>query len=203
MAELHKLTLGADDYWLRAPGVHDLPTISAELTRRRCRRPSLTEFRVTGLAGIAAMGEAARQPAEAERQQALFEEWHELLAPLSEDDIDEPDFEKRAAELARRGAARAEARAAIFAEITAIEANLARHWAAYADLLADRQLYDSLIDIDVVRTLLVRRGEIALVRGEDGMLTDAAYLAIPAGHRRPLALFANRLLMPDETTRKN
>lgn len=201
--DLHKCEIGTATYWLRTPTSYDRPLIRHRLGRQRLRRPSQTEFRVAGLTGLTALGEASGEQAEAARQRAVFERWHELLVPLSEDDIDEPDFELRAAEMARRGEEQRAEREAIFAEVLAIEASLSRHWSPYAELVADRTLFDEVSDIEVVRALLMRIGTVAVPRDEDERMTDAAYQALPPAHRGPLAVFAHRLLQPSETQRKN
>jgi hypothetical protein len=174
------------------------------LTKEGIRRPQLIEFRVSALAGIAALGANAGDTSETRRQSALLEEWYELLAPVREDDIDEPDFEERAVEVQRLEQERAERRREIYPQIAAIEANLERHWPAYRDLLADRQYWDDISAIEMVRLLLARRepgGELA--RDEDGMLTDSAYRSVPRADRPALAGFATGLLHPSEDERKN
>ncbi len=194
---------GSRLYWFRTPTVYDLPQMRWALTRRGIRRPQSIEFRVAGLAGIEALAELAGEPAEGARQAELFEDWYGLLEPTSENDIDEPDFEKRAAELARLEAERAEAQQQLLGEVSAIESNLARHWPPYADLLADRALYDELTRIEVVRLLLVKQNEVPLPLDGDGRLTEGAYRVLPVLHRQPLSAFATALLMPSEDQEKN
>src|SRR5205823_2709998 len=135
-------------------------------------------------------------PIEGQRQKAVMEQWYELLEPISEDDIDEPDFELRAEELQRLQAERQEAQTEIFAEVTAIEANLTRHWPPYAELIADRAYWDEVSRIDLVRLLLVRVDDRPLALNAEGMLTDAAYLGLSSDHRPALAAFATQLLTP-------
>lgn len=206
--DLHLLELGGRRYWLRTPDVYDGPKIRRVLTRQRLRRPELIEFRLAALAGIAAMAAATGEAAEGESQSAAIEEWYQLLEPLDEDAIDEPDFEARAAELARRQAERRARQQALLPTVAAVEANLERHWQPYAELKADREYFDDVSRIDAVRLLLVRIGANGtgggvLPRDEHGMLDQAAYLAIPRGDRAALATFAFGLLAPDETQRKN
>lgn len=201
--ELHKCPVGDVTYWFRTPTVFDLPRMRRSLSREGIRRPSLIEFRVAALAGLTALGEKVGDPAEAERQRALIERWYELLAPVDENEIDEPDFERRTAEVERLNEERKAERQELVAEISAIEATLARHWPPYRELVADRDYWNEVSEIEVVRLLLQRNGEADLPQGGDGMLTDAAYQALPRDHRAPLAAFAMRLLAPTETQRKN
>jgi hypothetical protein len=201
--ELHSCELGSREYWFRTPTAYDTPRLRRELTLQGIRRPLPIEFRVAAIAGIEALGDTAGEPEETERQKELIEEWYELLAPIGEDDIDEPDLELRAAELAARLAEREAARARIFPQVMAVEANLARHWQPYRELLADRGYWDDASAIDIVRLLLVREGNAVLARDADGMVTHEAYRAIPLTDRGPLATFASGLLSPTETQRKN
>ena len=203
MQERHECTVGGRTWWLRTPSVFDTPKVRRLLMKQGVRRPQQDEFRLVGLAGIAALGEAAGDPAEAERQQDLLTEWYQVLVPLREDDIDEPDFEKRAAVLAGMEADRAANVARLLPEVVAIEAMLLRHWPPYAELMADRNYWDEISGIEIVRLLLMAEGGTELPHGPDGMLTEAAYAAIPRGDRAALASFAQGLLTPDETTRKN
>ena len=201
--ELHRCELGDEDNSLRPPTVLDVPRLRRELTRQGVRRPQLQEFRIAALAGIAALGEAAGEPAEAVRQGAVMQQWYDLLTPPSEDEIEEPDLIKRGEILQQQLEQRASDQAAIVSEVIAIEANLERHWPAYADLIADRRYWDDVSEIMAVRLLLRRRGMIQLERGPDHLLTEAAYLGLPQGDTGPLATFASALLAPDEAQRKN
>jgi hypothetical protein len=141
--ELHSCELGSREYWFRTPTAYDTPRLRRELTLQGIRRPLPIEFRVAAIAGIEALGDTAGEPEETERQKELIEEWYELLAPIGEDDIDEPDLDearRRARSAPRRAGERARAR--IFPQVAAIEANLARHWQPYRELLADRGYWD-------------------------------------------------------------
>lgn len=195
--------LGGRAYRFRAPDVYDPARARRFLTRHKVRRPSLTEFRVVALAGVEALARQVGDEDEGLRQQAVLSEWYELIEPVSEDDIDEPDFELRAVELAAREEERKARQAALQAQAMMIEANLERHWPPYAELLADRQFWDEVSRIDVVRLLLETIDGTPVRRDGDGLMTEAAYQAIPADHRLALATFAFRLLAPDETARKN
>lgn len=202
-ATLHVCAIDDRIYHFRTPTPFDLPNLSSALTRRRVRRPQLLEFKIVSLAGIDALGEMAEDPAEAIRQRGVIERWYELLEPISENDIDEPDFEARAAELARLQEEQAQARGKIFAEVTMIEANLARHFQPYADLLADRALYDQTTKIQVVRLLLVKRDGAKLPLDEHDMLAFPAYGEIPRADLPALEAFANGLLLPSGDREKN
>lgn len=201
--ELHRCEVGDDSYWFRTPTVFDLPRMRRDLTRQGVRRPQLHEFRIASLAGLAALGEQVGEPEEAARQQGLVEQWYELLVPLREDDIDEPDQEKRLVLLGEQLTERATAQQAILSEFVAIEANLERHWPPFAELLADRRYWDDVSAIMVVRLLLRKCGEVPLGRDADGLLSETAYLALPDAARPALGAFATELLAPGETQRKN
>ena len=206
--DLHECALpdgagGVTSYWLRTPTVYDPAKARRLLARQRVRRPGAHEFQVASLAGVRALAEVISDPAEGERQQALLEEWYALLDPLREEDVDEPDFEARAVELARREAERVAALQRLYPSVSAIEANLERHWPPYAELLADRNYWDDVSRIEIVRLLLVRQGPGALPLDDEAMLTGAAYQAIPPEHRVPLATFAFALLTPGASQRKN
>lgn len=203
LADLHTCTLDGTDYVFRTPDVHDPARAARLLTRQRVRRPSAIEFRVAGAAGIAAMAEAARQPEEGERQAGLWARFHELAVPIGEDSLDEPDVERRAALLKLREGERQAELAAIWPQIEAIEGNLERHWQPYADLKADRDFWDAVSRVEIVRLLLVARDGASLPRDDDALVTQDAYKAIPRPHREPLATFALRLIAPDEDQRKN
>lgn len=201
--DLHKCTIAATDYWFRTPCVYDAPKMRRILARQGVRRPAPAELRVAALAGVGEMAEAVGDAAEGARQRALLEDWYKLLEPVREDDIDEADFEKRAVLLREAEAARRTEMGAIYAQALAIEANLERHCPAYRELIADRQYWDDISRIEIVRLLLTRIGGGTLARDEEDLLTQATYIALPREHRLPLATFAFRLLAPDETARKN
>jgi hypothetical protein len=200
---LHCCALDGTDYFFRTPTPFDLPAMRAVLTRRRVRRPTQAEFRVAALAGIKALGELADDAAEADRQQGVMEEWHRLMAPIVEDEIDEPDQELRAAEFERLVGEREEAQVALVSDVSAIEANLGRHWQPYADLLADMKFWTEVTAIEVVRTLLVKIGDQVQPLDENEALRFDAFQAIPLDHLPALEAFARALLMPTETERKN
>jgi len=203
LAELHPCPVGGVDYVFRTPDVYDPARARRLLARQRVRRPALTEFRVAAQAGLTAMGEAAGQMEEGERQAALLGEWYDLADPTDENSIDEPDQDARTAIVATREAERIARQRAIYPEVAAIEANLERHWPPYAELLADRVYWDEVSVIETVRLLLVSKAGQTLPRDDDGLVTQEAYKAIPPYHRMTLATFSFRLLAPDETQRKN
>ncbi|MCT2398529.1 hypothetical protein [Novosphingobium mangrovi (ex Huang et al. 2023)] len=201
--DLHPCPIGGVTWWLRTPTVFDPARMRRVLTRQGVRRPTLTEMRVASLAGIAAIAEAVGDTAEGERQSALLEEWYEIIVPIDEDDVDDPDPVSRSAELERRRAEQLDRQRALMADVIAIEANLERHHPPYRELVADRQYWDEVSQIEVVRMLLLRKDDELLARDPDGMLTQATYASIPEGHRGLLAKFAMALLAPDKATEKN
>jgi hypothetical protein len=201
--DIHTCTLDGTDYGFRTPTPYDVPTLRRTLGRQGLRRPLTDEFRVCGVAGIAALGERAGDPEEAERQTDVFESWYKLLVPHKEDELDEPDLEERAVQLAELERARQAKLEELLPEIAAIEAMLTRHWPPYAELLADRHYYDEISEIDVVRLLLVRIGDLAVLPDREGLLPGDRYRQIPSLHRRALAQFATGLLTQDETATKN
>lgn len=201
--DLHNCAIGGCEYWFRTPTALDKPKLRRQLTRQGIRRPHPAELRVAAMAGIAALAEVANDPGEGMRQVQVMEEWYRLLEPIREDDIDEPDFEKRAVLLADQERARVSRLGEMLAETSAIEANLTRHWSAYSELLADQTYWDEVSQVEVVRLLLARIGDAIPERDADGMLSDASYVALPSAHKPVLAAFASRLMMPDEVTRKN
>ena len=155
-------------------------------------------------AGLMAMAETAAAAAEGERQRAVIERWYELMPPLDENDFDEPDQERRHAEMAGREAERRDERAALYADVMAIEANLERHFPPYAELIADLRYWDDVSRIDAVRLLLVRIGDDGhLPRDRDDLVDAGVYQALPEGDRVQLATFAFTLLTPSEASRKN
>lgn len=200
----HHLTLGDTTYWLRTPTPYDMPRMRRLLGRQGIRRPTPNELRVAALAGIASMATAVGDAAEGEVQQAIIEDWYRLSAPTDENDIEEPDGEKRAVELARREAERKAALQAIYADVAAIEANLERHHPPYAELVADGRYWDDVSRIDVVRLLLIRTDPGGVLpRDRDDLVEGAVYQAIPEAHRFDLATFAFALLAPGDAQRKN
>ena len=206
--DLHEHVIDGMRYRFRTPTCFDLPRLRRTLTRQGLRRPQHEEFRIASIAGIVALATAIGDPAEGERQKELIKRWYELLEPIREEDIDEPDLEARAAELERLKAERRADQLEIFAEVAAIEANLSRHWPPYAELLADRTYWDEISAIEIVRLLLVKRAkgddpEETMLRDPDGLLTDRAFQSLPKKHRRALADFATGLLAPDEAEIKN
>lgn len=196
-------TIGDVEYVLRTPAVHDGPRLRRTLTRQRVRRPNRTEFLVAAREGVRQMAVLASDPEEGARQAELVERWHSLLDPLDEDTLEQADPVERAAEHATREAERVAALTALAPEIRAIEANLERHFQPYAELKADRDFWDDVSRIEVVRLLLVSAGGTVLQRDEDGLLTDEAYRSIPSAHRAALATFAFGLISVSETQRKN
>ncbi len=203
LSDLHPCLLGGVSYVFRTPDLYDPARARRLLARQRVRRPGLIEFRLAAVAGVAAMAEAANAAEEGERQGQLVEEYYQLIEPVDEDSIDEPDQEKRTVMLAEQLAAHQARLREIYPQIAAIEANLERHWTPYAELKADRDYWDEVSRIEIVRLLLVSIGGVTQPRDDDGMVCQAAYAAIPKDHRMELATFAFRLLAPDETQRKN
>lgn len=199
----HDLTIGETTYWLRTPTPYDKPRMRRLLARQGVRRPNATELRVAALAGIAQMAAATGQAAEGEAQAAIIERWYELMPPIDENDVEEPDGEKRAAEVARREADRRAEMNALYPDVAAIEANLERHHPPYAELVADSRYWDDVSRIDAVRLLLMRTGDGVLPRDRDDMLDAAVFLTIPEAHRFELATFAFTLLTLTEPQRKN
>ncbi len=200
---LHSCHIGAAIYWFRSPDVYDPARARRVLTLQRVRRPSQQEFEIAALEGIEKIAELAGDVNEGARQRQLLERFYELLKPIDENDLEEPDIEARAALLAQRQKERSEEIAAIYPEASAIQATLERHWQPYAELQADREYFDDVSRIDIVRLLLVKIGVGAVARGDDGLMSEAAYQMIPREHRVPLSTFAFRLLAPDESQRKN
>lgn len=200
---LQMCDVGEVKYWFRKPTPHDIPNLRWTLTKRRVRRPHPVEFKVVGLAGIDALGEIAGDTEEAARQRNIFQESHELLEPIDENDLEITDPVERADELAKREEVRRARQEELLPDLLSIEANLARHWAPYADLIADRNQWEDLSRIEVVRLLLVRRDNETLERDEHEMLSFDAYEAINPDHVRTLAGFAQGLFAPDKATEKN
>ena len=203
MVDLHPLEIDGTAYAFRTPTLYDTARLERTLTLQRVRRPSLNEFRVAALAGVAALAEAVGNLEEGERQAEAIEAWYPTLTPTDEDEIDEPDLEARGLELLRLETERAAEQRRLYPLVTAIEANLERHWPAYAELVADRKYWDAVSRIEIVRLLLVRASGAELARDGDNLLSAAAYKALTRRHRAQLATFAFGLLAPSETQRKN
>lgn len=202
--DLHARTLGGVTYWFRTPDCYDLPRIRRMLTKQGVRRPDRTEMRICAQLGVRRLAESGEWPdGEADRQVDMIDRWYKLLRPLDENDLDEPDQEKRAAQLAALQAERQKDMAALWPEISGIEAMLDRHWPAWSDLRADSQYWDEISRIDTVRVLIARIDDKPVPRDPDGLMRSEAYLDIPAEHRVPLATFAMGLLTPTESQRKN
>lgn len=204
VTDQHDLTLGSTTYWLRTPTPYDLPKMRRLLTKQGVRRPSQNEFRVAALAGVRSMAAAVGQEAEGEAQCAIVERWYELVAPIDENAISEPDGEKRAAIMAEREGERRQQIAAIYADIMAIEANLERHHPPYAELVADGRYWDDVSRIDAVRLLLVRTEQGGpLPRDRDDLVDGPVFIALPEEDRLNLGTFAFNLLAPGDAKRKN
>lgn len=201
--EIRVEEIGGRRYGLRAPDLHDPARARRILTRQGVRRPSLTEFKVASLQGIEKIAEQAGEVAEGARQRETLERWYELLVPVDEDALEEPNPIERAKAAMHMEAERQRSIVAIYPDVQAIEATLERHWPPYAELLADRTFWDDVSRIEIVRLLLVEADGAKLPRDDEGMLTEDAYRAIPRAHIMPLATAAFRLLSPDEAQRKN
>jgi hypothetical protein len=199
----HPCPIEGVEYRFRTPSLYDPAKARRILTLQRVRRPALAEFRVASLAGIAALADTAGMPEEGARQCALIEEWYRIMDPIREDDLDEPDSIRRGEELVRRETERRERIAAIYPDVLAIEANLERHWQAYAELKADREYWDDISRIEIVRLLVTHVAGVAVDLDDEGMMAPPNYQAIPAAHRMPLATFGFGLLSPNEARRKN
>lgn len=199
----HVKTLGGVDYAFRRPDVYDLPAMRRRLRIARVRRPTLGEYRAIGAEGARRIGEAAGDAAEGGRQAEIIERWYDLLLPLDEDSIDEPDLEARAKLFAQAQAARREEMSKLYPDVLAIEANLDRHYQDWAELKADADYWEEISRIDSVRLLLTEIGGKVFPRDADGLMIEEGYESIPAKHRLQLGTFALSLLTPDEATRKN
>ncbi|MEV5033682.1 hypothetical protein MRBLMC3_002919 [Sphingobium sp. LMC3-1-1.1] len=196
-------TLGGVDFVFRRPDLYDLPAMRRRLRMARVRRPTLLEYSAIGAAGARRIGEAAGDPAEGARQAEIIERWYELMVPLDEDKIDEPDLEARAKLFAQQQQERREEIASLYPDVLAIEANLDRHCQDWAELKADADYWEEISRIDAVRLLLVEIGGKVFPRDADGLMIEDGYQSIPPQHRLPLGTFALGLLAPDETIRKN
>lgn len=201
--DTHVCNLGGTQYRFRTPTIYDPARISRTLAKQMVRRPSATEFRVAAVAGLAELGRIAGEGVEAERQQAIVEDYYGLLKPTDENDIDEPDQKARAVKLGQMEADRLSKLASLRADIMAIEATLERHWPPYGELVADRNYWDSVSRIEIVRLLLTEIGGVRVQADAEGLMTPESYALIPPAHRTDLATFAFRLIAPDETQRKN
>lgn len=201
--DIHELTLDDTLYRFRTPRVHDTAKLRRVLTLQRVRRPDPIEFLVAARAGLTQMAELAGDPEEGARQVELLERFHELMKPTDEDELEEVDPVRRAEHFNKLEDERKEQLQAIYPDVHAIEANLERHHPPYAELKADRDYWDDVSRIEVVRLLLVGIGEGRVVPGEDGLMAEGSYQMIPRDHRMPLATFAYRLLAPREDERKN
>lgn len=199
----YDLKLGGATYWLRAPSPYDLPKMRRLLTRQGVRRPTPTDLRVAALAGIEQMSKATGEVEEGERQRDVIERWYELMPAVDENDVDEPDGEKRAAIIAERTAERRAEATAIYPDVAAIEANLERHHPAYRELVADGRYWDDVSRIDAVRLLLTRTNAGVLPRDHDDLVEVGVYMAIPEADRFRLATFAFELLSLSDIRRKN
>lgn len=199
----HDCPIGEKTYRFRTPRVHDSARLRRSLALQQVRCPDAVEFLVAGRVGIEQMAAAAGEQQEGARQVELFEEFHRLLKPTVEDELEEVDPVRRAEELERREQERKERLSAIYPEVHAIEANLERHHPPYAELRADRGYWEDVSRVEVVRLLLSYIGTSKMPRDENGFLTEEAYGLIPKKHRIPLATFAFGLMSPSETQRKN
>lgn len=203
LSDLHPCPLGGTAYVFRTPDLYDPARMRRLLTRQKARTVLDMELTVAAKIGLTEMAAIAGDPAEGERQVELREEAYALMKPVDEDDIDEPDFERRAAIAKQQTATRAARLREIAMQVAAINANLERHCTPYAELKADREFWNDVSRIEIVRLLLVSVDGRVLPRDDDGLITQAEYRVIPANHREDLATFAFRLLAPDETQRKN
>lgn len=195
--------IGGTTYAFATPTVYDMPKLRRRLTREGVRLPTRRDFEAAAIAGLRALAEAAGEPEEGARQVELVERFYAALVPTQEDEIDEPDLEKRFAIVKEREEARQAELAAVTPEVLLIQANLQRHWPAWRELRADEDYWTDLSRIDTVRLLLTHRDGVAQPRDKDGWLTQAAYAALPDPHLVPLGIFAMGLFAPTETERKN
>lgn len=202
-AETHAVTVGGSNYVLRTPTVFDVAAMRRRLTLHGARRPTLTEFRLTALAGTRELARLAGEPAEGERLCGLISDWYELLPEIVEDDIDEIDQEKRRLLLDAQKAERHAARSALLPSLLAIEATLDRHWSDWRALQADREYYDEVSRIDCVRLLLLSIDGDVLERQAEGLISERLYERVLPAHRLELGTAALALLAPTETERKN
>ena len=199
----HELKLGSATYWLRTASPYDMPKMRRLLTRQGVRRPTPTDLRVAAIAGVEQMADATGEIVEGERQRGLIEEWYEMMPAVDENDVDEPDGEKRAAIVEERDRERRRRMNEIYPDIAAIEANLERHHPVYRELIADGRYWDDVSRIDAVRLLLMRTDAGALPRDRDDLVDTGVFMAIPEADRLRLATFAFELLSLTDTRRKN
>ncbi len=190
-------------YGFRTPTLYDPAKARRVLTRQGIRLPSTLELQVTAKAGILKVGEASGDTAEGLRQAQVLEDFYAAVIPVDENDIDEPDPVLRGEEYAQRETERQALVTELYPQAMAIEATLRRHYPPYAELVADRDYYDDISRIEMVRLLLVSRDGVDLPRDDEGLLTQAAFESLPKGHRMPLASVAFGLIAPGETQRKN
>lgn len=195
--------IGGVDYGFRVPDLYDPARARRILTRQQVRRPSHDEFRLAAQRGIEEIARQAGEEEEGARQSELLARWYELLKPVDENKIDEPDPMKRGEELLARENARARELGELLPDVQAVEATLERHWPPYAELKADREYWDDVSRIEIVRLLLRTRDGMPLELDEDGLLAPQAYAGLDRSHRMPLASHAFRLISPDEAQRKN
>lgn len=200
---LHPCQIGDVAYIFRTPDVYDEAKMRRLLARQKVRRPNLIELRVAAQAGVLAMAQATGEAEEGARQKELIEGWYQLIDATDENEVDISDFEERAAEVAVLEAQRKAELAEIYPQIAAIEANLERHYQPYADLIADRNYWDDVSRIDIVRLLLVKVGDRELPRDDEFLVTREEYRRIPKRHRQVLATFGFRLMSVEETQSKN
>lgn len=203
ISDIHVKTIDGKAYEFRTPTLYDLPKMRQRLRKEGVRRPLLEEYRAASLAGVAAMADATGEALEGERQSDLVSRWYEISIPLSENDLDEPDFEKRAAELAAREEERRAEIVKLYPEMVMIEANLDRHFPPWRDLRADADYYDEISRIDAVRLLLRGIDETRLPIDREGLVVEAAFGLVPDNHRMDLGTFSLGLLVPTEAEKKS
>ena len=190
-------------YGFRTPTLYDPARARRILTRQGIRYPSLVELQMAARHGIVRVAETAGDVAEGERQAEILERFHEAIKPVDENAIDEPDPIRRGETYAKAEEERSRILTELYPEVRAIEAVLERHWPPYAELLADKNFYDDVSRIEMVRLLLVSQDGVDLPRDEEDMLTQSGYQMLPKAHRVPLSSIAFRLIAPDEARTKN
>lgn len=202
-SDMHLKKIGDREYWFRAPTLYDLPKMRRRLRKEGVRRPQMDEYRAAALAGVAAMADATGEAQEGERQSALIDRWYQLAVPTDENDLDEPDFEKRAAQLESLEKARRGEIAKLYPEILLIEANLDRHFAPWRDMRADADYYDEISRIDSVRLLLREIDGRKLPIDKDDLIIEQSYGLVDEEHRMMLGTFALQLLVPSVAEKKS
>lgn len=202
-SDMHLKEIGDKKYRFRTPNLYDLPKMRMRLRKEGVRRPQMAEYEAAALAGVAAMADATGEAQEGERQSAMIERWYQMAVPTDENDLDEPDFELRAAELERLEAARRGEVAKLYPEILMIEANLDRHFAPWRDMRADAEYYDEISRIDSVRLLLREIDGRKLPIDKDDLIIEQVYGMIEETHRMMLGTFALQLLVPSEAEKKS